>query len=193
MADCADARLTGIPTALLSNTDWLLLSGNNISELTGQAVSNMSSTNLAHLSKLDLHASGVISIDDDFLDVFVQSENLKFLDLSHNELTSLPETIRNVSSLETLNISGNPFVCSCDVIWMRDWLANHSALVPGFHDVKCRVVNGPWIQVIQMNETEMGCLPVQKGSGLSLAAILGEHAYIRHTHTFKNAHARAHI
>ena len=156
VADCSRSVLTQIPNTLPYDTDWLILSGNKISSL-GEETLNISVLN--HISKLDLRANIIDTISSEFMDKFVKSGKRLFLDISMNKLRHLPEALQNVTSLEKLVISNNDFQCSCDEVWMKDWLLNNSKIVDSYGSIKCQMQSGRWIAIIQMNEVDLGCIP----------------------------------
>ena len=72
VADCSHSDLTHVPDAIPEETDWLLLSGNNISSLI-TAKKEINDT-LYHLSQLDLHGNNLtnmsVEICKDFEDIW---------------------------------------------------------------------------------------------------------------------------
>ena len=112
VADCSHSDLSHVPDSLPEHTDWLLLSGNNISSLSSKNTAN--NKTIYHLSKLDLYDNKVANISSEMVDNFIESNSLMYLDISNNQLRSLPENIRNMTSLKTLKLSGNIFECSCE-------------------------------------------------------------------------------
>ena len=94
--------------------------------------------------------------------MFTESNNLLHLDLSKNDLVTLPENIKNLSSLQTLKISGNKFKCSCDNIWMKDWFLNETDIIKDYEDVLCKMASGKWIPIIKMDKADMGCIPSEE-------------------------------
>ena len=52
----------------------------------------------------------------------VMVESVKYLDISRNNLTEIPQIITKTSNISKLWISENPFECNCDMMWMKDWL-----------------------------------------------------------------------
>ena len=156
VANCSSLGLTKIPSSLPRDTDWLLLSGNKISAL-DEEFSNMPF--LKQLSKLDLKGNRVERLSKDFIEVFVQASQLLSLDISDNNLTSLPPNIKNIASLNELWISGNQFKCRCDSIWMKDWiLDNKTKLIPDHKSVKCQMPSGKSIPIIAISKVNMGCI-----------------------------------
>ena len=157
MADCSNSGLIDIPNSLPKHTDWLILPGNNLTSL------NVSSTQtveiLRYLTKLDLHSNKIENVSSNVLDVFTKNNHLLNLDLSKNELKSMPENIKNLSSLQTLKISDNRFKCSCDNIWMKDWFLNETDLIDDYENVLCQMTSGKWIPIVKMDKADMGCVP----------------------------------
>ena len=127
---------------------------------------------LYHLSKLDLHGNNLTNISAEMFDGFILTNTLLYLDLSNNEISNLPEKIRNLSSIKTLKISGNKFKCSCETFWMREWLLNETQVVEDFENVKCQMKSGKWIPVVHMDKADMGCFPIT-GEPLSTWQIAG--------------------
>ena len=58
-----------------------------------------------------------------------------------------------------LKIEGNPFQCSCDNTWMKDWILNNSDTIENYKNIECEMRGGKHVPIIQMNEVDMGCLP----------------------------------
>ena len=112
--DCHNKKLTTFPKKILSNTEWLLLSGNNL------GVIDTVPSYLNNIVHLDLSSSNVEEISHNIIKAVIN--NVQYLDISYNKLKKLPSNIVSVSNLTDLWISGNPFDCNCDMMWMRDWL-----------------------------------------------------------------------
>ena len=157
MANCSYSGLTNVPVSLPEHTDWLLLSGNNLTLL--DTVTTESIELLQYLTKLDLSGSKIRNISSEFFNIFVENNSLLYLDLSKNELITLPENVKNVSSLQTLKITGNKFKCSCENIWMKDWVQNETDLIYDYENVLCQMSSGKWIAMVKMDKTDMGCVP----------------------------------
>ena len=151
-----------MPNSLPEHTNWLLLSGNNFTSLNTLSLQNTEL--LQYLTKLDLHGSKIRNVSSKMFDIFVENNNLTYLDLSNNELTILPENMQNLSSLQTLKITGNKFKCSCDNIWMKDWLLNETDLIEDYENVLCQMTSGKWIPIVKMDKVDMGCIPSESFS-----------------------------
>ena len=145
-----------IPQNLPNYTDWLTISGNNISSLN----QNIPQTSfLPHLTKLDISKNSLNNISMDFINVFtVCFSRLSVLDISHNSLVTLPRDIMNISSLKNLQLTGNSFQCNCENIWMKDWL-NNSDIVKDSANITCTMkgLSLKEILMIDMNEKDMDC------------------------------------
>ena len=98
---------------MLQDTNWLLLSGNNLGLLT-KAPDYLKNITI---TLLNIRSSHITHIDDTFI-----AENLKSLDIRENKLKTLPRTIADMNNSSKLWISDNPYECNCDMIWMKDWL-----------------------------------------------------------------------
>ena len=101
---------------MLDDTDWLLLSGNNLGSL------NKATNYLNDITLLNLSSSYITDIDDTVMAITAKS--VKNFDIRKNQLKTLPRTIRNVNESSKFWISDNPYECNCDMIWMKDWLVD---------------------------------------------------------------------
>ena len=73
-------------------------------------------------------------INNKMMEAIIRS--VKHVDIRGNKLKTLPQTVVNVNATSKLWISNNPYECSCDMIWMKDWLTN-AENVKDKHNVKC--------------------------------------------------------
>ena len=89
--------------------------------------------NLAALTTLNLGNNNISKLDEDS---FNRLESLKTLYINDNKLTTIyPVIFRDRSDLEALDLSGNPFDCSCDLLAFRDWLTRTRIPVLGIEVV----------------------------------------------------------
>ena len=112
--DCRNQSLTSLPETVLEDTDWLLLSGNNLRSL------NKAPKYLNNITLLDLSSSSITEIGDRVMGFTAKS--VKHLDIRKNQLKTLPRTISNVNGSSKFWISDNPYECNCDMTWMKNWL-----------------------------------------------------------------------
>ena len=94
----------------------LYLDHNRISSLT-HAIFNK---RMIHLKVMYLNWNLLTYLGKYF---FVTTPNLRQLDISNNELTILDMNtfIPIQSTLKVMDMSENPIVCSCEIIWLIDW------------------------------------------------------------------------
>ena len=170
VANCSHSGLTEVPDSVPKHTDWLLLSGNNVSFLT--TMNKEINDTFYHLSHLDLDGNNIANISSEIVDGFIQSNTLVYLNISNNKLISLPENIRNLTSLRTLKLSGNNFECSCGNFWMKQWLLNETHVVTEFESIKCKLASGKMISMVHMDKIDMGCVEPRE-HGFPIWNILG--------------------
>ena len=168
VADCSNLDLTEIPHNLPNYTDWLILSGNNISSLSQKTLRNPF---LPYLTQLHISGNSLGNISNNFFDVFSNClSRLSFLDISNNNLTTLPRNIQNISSLKNLRLAGNPFQCNCDNMWMKDFL-NSSDIIEDSGNITCTLSLQEEILMIDMNSEDQDC--PSPGIGPNIWKILG--------------------
>ena len=112
--NCQNKSLTSLSETVLEDTDWLFLSGNNLGSL------NKVPDYLKNITLLDLRSSNITLIDEKLMEIIIKS--VKHLDIRGNNLTEIPQIITKADNISKLWISGNPYLCNCDTLWMRDWL-----------------------------------------------------------------------
>ena len=112
--DCRNKGLTSLPETVLKNTDWLLMSGNNLGSL------NKAPDYLENITLLNLSSSNIREIDERMMKA--NFESVKYLDIRRNYLKEIPQMITKTNNISKLWLSDNPFECHCDMLWMKDWL-----------------------------------------------------------------------
>ncbi|GFR82117.1 leucine-rich repeats and immunoglobulin-like domains protein 3 [Elysia marginata] len=77
--------------------------------------------NLVALKTLRMGHNSVSTLEPDTLN---RLESLEYLYLDNNKLATIyPILFRDRPDLKALDLSGNPFDCSCDLLAFRDWLS----------------------------------------------------------------------
>ncbi|XP_064407916.1 leucine-rich repeat transmembrane protein FLRT1 [Latimeria chalumnae] len=80
-----------------------------------------------HLQKLYLQDNAIGRIPYNTL---AKMRQLQRLDLSNNNLTTLPKGLfDDLDSLTLLLLRNNPWYCSCNLLWLRDWVKVTSSTV----------------------------------------------------------------
>ncbi len=83
-----------------------------------------------------------------------------FIDLQNNDLKTLPQEITQLKKVLWM-LSGNPFLCNCDTLWLRGWLDNANASKNRVLDYRDAVCHGGKLDgnpVLTMQAKKMGCL-----------------------------------
>ncbi|XP_022117557.2 toll-like receptor 6 [Pieris rapae] len=198
--DLSDNNMTTIPTSALSklsNLSHLYLSGNffhNVSALSFQSLFHLKHLHLSriyNLERIDFRAF----VDNINLQKIWMNENLRVKEvpprlfhgnpkLTHvymrnNALETLEASHFPIDTLQELEISGNPFVCNCSLVWLWNLIRecelrsrkseNTSTILKiDYEDVKCAAPEHlKGIHFIQIPESEFGC-----SSGWVIVAIV---------------------
>ncbi|XP_051823322.1 leucine-rich repeat transmembrane protein FLRT1 [Antechinus flavipes] len=81
----------------------------------------------AHLQKLYLQDNAISHIPYNTL---AKMRELERLDLSNNNLTSLPRGLfDDLDNLSQLLLRNNPWFCGCGLMWLRDWVKARASVV----------------------------------------------------------------
>nr|QNL15315.1 toll-like receptor 11 [Littorina littorea] len=109
------------------------------------------------LNKLVLCQNRLTSLPDGVLDGLV---NLQVLDMGANQISVVKETTFSQNTrdrLQRVDLSGNPFDCSCDLRWFQSWLASGpKALTHSRFKYTCS--NLPDTNVTSFYLSEQACL-----------------------------------
>ena len=116
MFDCQQKGLKSLPKTVLQDTDWLLLSGNNLGSL------NEVPDYISSITMFNFSSNNIREIDETVMEVIMH--NVKSFDIRKNQLKTLPKSVTKSNITNKLWISDNPYECNCDMIWMKDWLTN---------------------------------------------------------------------
>ncbi|XP_035660174.1 toll-like receptor 4 [Branchiostoma floridae] len=98
----------------LPDLEFLDLSNNNI-----QQISTLTFDGLGNLTELNLAGNEIVDIGNAFDDLHL----LRILSLKSNALAVLDQTTVSpvLEQLESIDISGNPFLCDCTLLWFVEW------------------------------------------------------------------------
>ena len=148
--DCSSKHLKHLPHdhTVPNITDYLDFSNNTIGHLCGRH------TYLRRIFGLKVNNGKIYSICDDMLNILAKGK-IQALDLSKNYLRRLPPRIQNLKNLTEIGLSGNPFVCDCNMLWMKDWINRFNRTVKTLDRIKC---NNDTL-IIKLDAVEMGCYP----------------------------------
>lgn len=188
--DLSDNNMTSVPTAALSklsNLSHLYLSGNffqNITSLSFQSLFHLKHLHLSRLYELEKIDARAF-VDNINLQKIWMNENVKVGDvpsrlfhgnpkltniyMRNNGLETLEASHFPIDRLQELEISGNPFVCNCSLLWL--WKLgkdseitikksgnSSSALKIDYDIVKCAApLHLKGVLFVQIPESEFGC------------------------------------
>ena len=156
VTDCAHAGLTQIPRLVPNDTDWLILSRNNISTFQTEDVKFLSI-----LSRLDLKDNKIKYILDDFAEYLNTHSFLIDLDISNNELKSLPRNFENAVFLKKMLLSGNRFDFQCNEMWMKAWLIDNREMIQDSNAVDCQMENGKRVPFLKLKDDNLTCASME--------------------------------
>ena len=132
MFDCTNKGLTRLPNDVQLGTDWVILTGNNLGQI------SMATWYLINVTYIDLSFSNITAISDEVMSELVK--NKKYLSIARNSLKYVPRAIEGAGNSTELWIGGNPYECNCGMLWMRDWLVSTTA-VRDRDDAMCNTGN----------------------------------------------------
>ena len=120
---------------------------------------NTSETYLKEIFHLDISSNNLGYIVSDKIS---NLQKLRWLNISNNKLKILPRKIVTLTELDEVWLSGNPFTCNCDMLWMASWMNNFTIhpdsdvrVVRDYYHVKCE--DGHLMK--NLDQVQMGCFP----------------------------------
>ncbi|VDH97115.1 Hypothetical predicted protein [Mytilus galloprovincialis] len=103
------------------------------------------------LVKLNVANNKLVFIDQETVKNMTQSK--LSMNISNNNLKFLPNSIQNVQSISIYN---NPFMCDCNMTWMKGWLELDSIVEPD-KSVTCQTKEGDVHKIIDVTESLLDC------------------------------------
>lgn len=88
---------------------------------------------LFHLKNFSAHDSHLNNLSDE---LFLTNRELTVIDLSNNNVSVLPYTLLSPTYISNLNITGNNFICDCNLLWFQNWAERGNA-VKNFNEFQC--------------------------------------------------------
>ena len=143
----------------LNKTNWVDLSYNEIANFSG------SHSYLKSISGLNLSNNSVSVISSETIDI-LRNGKIEELDLSGNRIKVLPETFKDIPSLTSTKLSGNPFICDCSMLWMINW-----SIIEDYYKLTCDGIDHNYIH--DLNPGEMGCFPLTLGQKILIGVSIG--------------------
>ncbi|XP_046581970.1 protein toll-like [Haliotis rubra] len=116
LVDCSrSGEYTDLPQTVPSGPLFLQMSHNKISSLSHRDY-------LQNITRLDVSSNNILLLKNSFLE---KVPRLEHIDIRNNSLKTLPPKIQTFR-VSSVMFSGNPLVCSCDTIWINDWIRRNS-------------------------------------------------------------------
>lgn len=143
--------VTGKLFSGLNGLKQLFLSGNSINVLPSTTFQGVVS-----LTNLDLHQNHISHWAGL---TFANASLLTEIDLSHNLISLINQTsFDHLKSLTTLNLAGNPFSCTCDLRWFRNWIKSATVKLPFVRSYTCNTPE-KWQgkPLLSFDETKIDC------------------------------------
>ena len=114
ITECIDKNLKHIPKNLDDNTNHFIATGNDFGDI------DTVESYFEELEVLNLTSNNIRSLTNNVMKSMMKKTIVMVLD--DNNLKYLPKVITTNVNLTVFFISGNPYECNCDMLWMTDWL-----------------------------------------------------------------------
>ncbi len=116
--NCSHKSMVHLPHRITPQTEQLIMSENDIRLL------DMKETNLTQIKLFHFENNNIESVSSKTLQFLLS--NAVVLNLKGNKLQKLPKLFNQPHTKTKLWLSGNPYVCNCNMMWMKDWLQNNT-------------------------------------------------------------------
>nr|XP_006822225.1 PREDICTED: polycystin-1-like [Saccoglossus kowalevskii] len=114
----------------IDNTLPKTVSHNNLSNVAADSFQAF-----LNLERLDVSNNLLDSLD---VNIFNKLTSLEALNINDNQLTGLSENLfSNLPSLTNIALGNNPYLCDCDIVWIKEFAANIEGAVDS-NDVICK-------------------------------------------------------
>ncbi len=149
---------TQVPSTISGMANWLTITQGNLGHFCGNY------PYLHQVWSLNLSNNGISEICEDIVEGIVEGNTIRWLDLSKNKIAAISQQIRN-RNFEKVWLSGNEFVCNCDMLWMAEWLANTTSssghVIQDYREVLCHSGKYDGIPIYTLTAEKMDCLPTR--------------------------------
>ena len=160
--------------AVPAGTDWLVMENNQITELAGNF------EYLGNIWSLDLQGNKIEALPVTLIEQIQKGGNVQWLNLAHNKLAEIPDGIQDLTFLQRVWLSDNPFKCDCKMTWMIEWLNNFTTplgehIVVDYNQLICNSGLNIGDPIYRLDPVAMGCYPNRWGTlqiaGVTIGAI----------------------
>lgn len=146
IVDCRWDNLSLVHNTLPAGDLELWYSHNNISDI-------LENPSFSRVVSLDLSFNKLESIDGR---LFQQMSNLRFLNLTSNHLTYLPDSIARLR-LKSVSLSSNYFKCDCKSLWMKTWLKRSVNVIKDWTSLTCTTSDGTSHVFVEVDDNQFVC------------------------------------
>ncbi len=115
-ANCSNNNMTNLPDQVPPGTQQLIMAGKYLTTI------DSTDKSLLQIKNITFKGGNIRHISDGAWKSLLQ--NLGTLDLSWNKLRYISDILQTGTYKRHIWLSNNPFLCNCDMMWMRDWLLN---------------------------------------------------------------------
>nr|QNL15302.1 toll-like receptor 1 [Littorina littorea] len=144
----------------------------NILSLSGTQLTHISPnmfSRLKHITELYLYENSLFSIPDG---VFDNIGPMWKLILDDNMIETISETTFGVelrSRLKDVNLGGNPYHCSCEILWFQQWMRSNPTIFRDFHTRGYRCANVRNVTVPDFVLNPQACILGSNAASLTIA------------------------
>ncbi|KAK3927664.1 Carboxypeptidase N subunit 2 [Frankliniella fusca] len=100
-----------------------------------ESVDDQTFQNLRNLNTLSMKNNKHLEEMGDKL--FNGLKRLKVIDLSKNNLTTLPSSLSSITNMTNLDLSENPWMCDCRLVWFPPWLESNKNMTFKKSNLRC--------------------------------------------------------
>ncbi|XP_050396907.1 protein toll [Patella vulgata] len=168
LVDCSSRALTQLPQHMPYNSIAIDLNNNSLTSLD---VRNY----LIRTTGLNVSHNQISALDPGIVPLLV---NVTYLDLRNNQLSNLPRSFEDTlfDNSTSIFLSGNAWKCSCENVWMSQWLNKNNNSVSDGSSLQCLNDANKTYKFHDLNPDILKCS--FKTSLAILAIILGTVAFI---------------
>ncbi|WAR28536.1 TOLL-like protein, partial [Mya arenaria] len=146
IVDCIGFNLNDIPDNMPVGSLELILSHNNITHVAYTAY-------LGRVKIFDISHNHLKTIDSS---VFQNLNKIETLNLRSNHLIRLPQTLVRLGA-KSIMLSGNPYVCDCNVVWLKNWITSNKDIVTDWDMVTCNTLQNDGNIIVKVSKAEFIC------------------------------------
>ena len=157
IVNCSANNFKQLPPSVPNNTNWLDLSRNKLD--------NIEDIHLLpyfrHIQHIDLSFNNITKFSDNLVTFLRHNSSVLSLNLEGNKITELPQTVSQLNNRTKLRLGGNPYICNCDTLWMKEWLYKLSLkgnAIPDFKNVTCGSGPQSGVAVYELDKDKLGCV-----------------------------------